>query len=226
MTFSRAERAVLASLKRPEDLQRCLDELSYNLEPDGETCFSPRRVLRERSAHCLEGALFAASAFRFHGRRPLVIQMRAEPDLDEDHLLALFREKKDSGAWGAVAKSKFTGLRFREPVYRTIRELAMSYFEQYFNEVAEKSLRAVSRPVDLSRFDARSWETAEDDLHDVAEYLAHRPMRPLVTSRQARALARVDPHLFRAGPMGGLAAVLEARGRSITAARGLPRRGS
>jgi hypothetical protein len=215
VSFSRAERAVLTRLRRPEDLQRFLDELAYNLEPDGDTCWSPRRVLRERSAHCLEGAFLGAAAFRFHGRPPLVAQMRSERD--EDHLLALFREKRDAGAWGAVAKSKFTGLRFREPVYRTLRELAMSYFEQYFNEVAEKSLRAVSRPVDLSRFDTRAWETAEDDLEDVSEYLAHRPMRPLVTPAQIRRLAPVDPLLFRAGPIGELAAVIEARARARTA---------
>jgi hypothetical protein len=183
--FERRHRALLASLKRPEDVQRFLDEeVGYNLEEEGETCRSPRRVLTERRAHCLEGALFAASALRFHGRRPLVVQLRAEHGVDEDHLLALYREKGDSGAWGAIAKSKFTGLRFREPVYRTIRELAMSYFEQYFSYEAVKSLRAVSRPVDLSRFDERSWETADDDLHDVAEWLAHRPMTPLVAARR------------------------------------------
>jgi len=200
--FTRKERALLAALKRPEDVQRFLDEeIAYNRELEGETCRSPRRVLRERLAHCLEGALFAASAFRFHGRPPLVMQMRAERD--EDHLLALYRAGGDEGPWGAVATSKFTGLRFREPVYRTLRELAMSYFEHYFNYEGEKTLRAVSRPVDLSRFDARDWETAEDDLHDVAEWLAHRRMAPLVTFGQTRRLAPVDPHLFRAGPIPG-----------------------
>jgi hypothetical protein len=212
---------VLARLRRPQDVQRFLDEdVAYNKEEDGETCLSPRRVLEERIAHCLEGALFAASAFRFHGRRPLVLQMRAEHGVDEDHLLALYREKGDSGAWGAVAKSKFTGLRFREPVYRTLRELAMSYFEQYFSFEAVKSLREISRPVDLSRFDARRWETTEDDLHDVAEWLAHRPMTPLVTRAQAKRLAFVDPLLFRAGP-------IDWWGRpSLRAARARPRRGS
>jgi hypothetical protein len=145
--------------------------------------------------------------------------MRAEPGVDEDHLLALFRENGDSGAWGAVAKSKFTGLRFREPVYRTIRELAMSYFEQYFSYEAVKSLRAVSRPVDLSRFDGRDWENADDDLHDVAEWLAHRPMTPLVTRTQERGLALVDPLLFRAGP-------IDWWGKPVRAARGRSRRGS
>jgi hypothetical protein len=216
----KGSRAVLASLKRPDRLQRFLDEeVAYNKEEDGETCRSPRRVLEERLAHCLEGALFAAAVLRFHGRRPLVVQMRAEPGVDEDHLLALFRENGDSGAWGAVAKSKFTGLRFREPVYRTIRELAMSYFEQYFSYEAVKSLRAVSRPVDLSRFDGRDWENTDDDLHDVAEWLAHRPMTPLVTRAQARGLALVDPLLFRAGP-------IDWWGKPVRAARGRSRRGS
>jgi hypothetical protein len=199
--FTKAERAVLSPLRRPEDVQRFLDELDYNREESGETCRSPRRVLKERLAHCLEGALVAAAAFRAHGRPPLVVQLRAEPDLDEDHLLAVYREKPASGGWGAVAKSKFSGLRFREPVYRSLRELSMSYFEQYFSYEGARSLRAFSRPVDLSRFDARSWETAADDLHDVADFLARRPMTPLLTLAQSRRLAPVDRISFRAGPI-------------------------
>jgi hypothetical protein len=202
MTWTREERSVLARLKRPEDVQRFLDELAYNKENGGETCRSPRRVLRDRMAHCLEGALLAASALRFHGRPALVLLMHAERD--EDHLLALYREKGDRGAWGAIAKSKFAGLRFRSPVYRTLRELAMSYFEHYCNLRGEKSLREISGAVDLSRFDRRDWERAEDELWDLAHHLNDRRRATLVTPSQTAALRRMDRLSMRAELSTGL----------------------
>ncbi|HEX8984762.1 MAG TPA: hypothetical protein VF767_05000, partial [Bryobacteraceae bacterium] len=127
--FRPAEWQELRRLKTPEKVQRFLDcEVGYNKEPGGPTCRSPRRVLRDRVAHCLEGALFGAAALRVQGRPPLLVDLEAVRD--DDHVLAVFRER---GLWGAVAKSNYAGLRYREPVYRTLRELAMSYFEQYYN---------------------------------------------------------------------------------------------
>ena len=184
-------------------MQKFLDEgIRYNKEPDGETCRSPRRVLRDGVAHCFEGALVSAAAFRFHGRAPLLLLLKAERD--DDHVLALFRERGSGGAWGAVAKSNYSGLRFREPVYRTLRELAMSYFEHYFNLEGEKSLRSFSRPVDLRRFDARDWERAEEELWDVSDHVGLRPLRPLLTAWQVRRLRRVDARLERAGLLGAV----------------------
>jgi hypothetical protein len=213
--FTREERSILARLRRPEEIQRFLDEeLLYNKEPEGETCRSPRRVIRDRVGHCAEGAFFAAAAIRFHGQPPLVLTLRAVRD--DDHVLALFREKRTGGAWGAIAKSNYSGLRFREPVYRNLRELVMSYFEGYFNLSAEKTLRAFSGAVDLSRFDRAEWETREDDLWDVSEYLASRPMRTILTSAQIRTWRRVDRRLFEAGLVGR---VLAGDDRGKTAAR-------
>ena len=135
---------------------------------------------------------------------------------DDDHVLALFRERGDSGAWGAVAKSNYAGLRFREPVYRTLRELAMSYFEHYYNLAARKTLRAVSRPLDLSRFDSQEWQTAPEDLWDLSDTLAGGRLTPLLTAAQARALYRVDARLERAGLVGSVGVPLWS-GRSKTA---------
>ena len=209
-TLDREELSVLRPLRSPDRIQRFLDEeVAYNKEPDGETCRSPRRVLRDRVAHCFEGALLAASALRLKGLPALVIQMRAQRD--DDHVLALFREGKDRGAWGAVAKSNYSGLRFREPVYRTLRELAMSYFEQYYNLAGEKSLRSFTRPVDLSRFDGRGWETAEEELWDVSDYLATRRFFPLVTPPQVRGLSPMDRRLYDAGLVGSLGAKAPGR---------------
>jgi hypothetical protein len=202
-SFTPEERRLLRTLKTPERIQLFLDEeVGYNKEPHGETCGSPRRVLNERAAHCFEGALMAAAAMRFHGRPPLVLQLRAERD--DDHVLALFRERPDGGAWGAVAKSNFAGLRFRAPVYRSLRELAMSYFEQYYNLRAEKSLRSYCRPVNLSRFDARGWETADEELWDVSDHLATRDFLPLVSGAQIRQLGLLDRRLYEAGLHGSV----------------------
>ena len=143
--LTRAEAAALRRLSTPEKVQAYLDALRYNTETGGETCRSPRRVLRDGTAHCAEGAFFAAAAFRVNGRPPLVVDLGSVRD--DDHVLAVYR---DRGLWGAVATSKFAGLRFRAPVYRTIRELVMSYFDDYYNWDGERTLRAYSRPTSLA----------------------------------------------------------------------------
>ena len=188
-------------LGRPDRIQCFLDEeILYNKEADGETAFSPRRVLRECRAHCFEGALLAAAALRRLGHAPLVVQLRAVRD--DDHVLALYRERPGAGCWGAVAKSNYSGLRFRSAVYRSLRELVMSYFDVYYNLGGEKSLRAFGRPVNLSRFDTRGWETADESLWDVSLHLATRRFTPLLVRRQIRGLVPMDRRLFDAGLVG------------------------
>jgi hypothetical protein len=192
------ETRVLRALKTPEKVQRFLDaEIAYNKEPDGETIRSPRRVLRDEVAHCLEGALLGAAALRVQGFPPLLLDLEASHD--DDHVLAVF---KLHGHWGAVAKSNYSGLRFREPVYRSLRELAMSYFEHYFNASREKTLRNYSRPVNLSRFDRIGWMSAEADLWPISDHLASIPHVPLLTQGAVRRLARVDDRMFAAGLAG------------------------
>lgn len=196
--FGARERAALRGLKSPEKIQRFLDcEIGYNKEPRGETCGSPRRVLRERVAHCMEGALFGAAALAAHGFPPLLLDLEAVRD--DDHVLAVFQQR---GHWGAIAKSNYAGLRFREPVYRTLRELVMSYFEHYFNLAGEKTLRAYSRPVNLARFERIGWMTAERDVWEIPEYLCTIPHTPLLTPVQQRSLNRVDARLKAAGMVG------------------------
>jgi hypothetical protein len=191
-----AERAVFRSLNTPQKIQRFLDfDLAYNKEHGGPTCRSPRRVLRDRTAHCMEGALFGAAALRMIGHPPLLLDLEAVRD--DDHVLAIFRQH---GHWGAVAKSNYAGLRYREPVYRTLRELVMSYFEHYYNLRKEKTLRRYSRPVDLRRFDSRHWMTAEEDVWFVPEYLTEISHTDLL--RGPVTLGRVDDRLFAAGLVG------------------------
>jgi hypothetical protein len=129
-----------------------------------DTAGSPRRALRERKGHCLEGALLAAAALRINGHPPLLMDLEAVRD--DDHVVALYRER---GLWGGIAKSNYAGLRFRAPIYRTLRELALSYFEHYYNLRGERTLRAYSGPVNLERLDSRHWMTAEEDVWCVPE---------------------------------------------------------
>ncbi|MGA8729250.1 MAG: transglutaminase domain-containing protein [Terracidiphilus sp.] len=196
--FDAGETRALKALKTPEKIQYFLDtEIAYNKEPDGDTIRSPRRVLRDKVAHCLEGAMLAAAALRVQGFPPLLLDFEAVRD--DDHVIAVFRQH---GHWGAIAKSNYSGLRFREPVYRTLRELAMSYFEHYFNASREKTLRNYSRPVRMSRFDRLGWMTAEDDLWVINDYLANLPHLPLLANGAGRRLGRVDERLFAAGLAG------------------------
>ncbi len=195
--FTRAERAVFRRLRSPANIQRFLDDLPYNKEPEGLTCRSPRRVLRDRTAHCMEGALFCAAALRMLGHPPLLLDLEAVRD--DDHVLAIFRLR---GHWGAIAKSNYAGLRYREPVYRSLRELAMSYFEHYFNLRREKTLRAYSRPVNLSRFDSIAWMTSEQDPWAIPEHLCTIAHQSLLAPELIPTLSRVDNRLFAAGLVG------------------------
>ena len=196
--FSSEELALFRTLSRPEKIQQFLDEgLNYNKEPGGPTCRSPRRVLRDRVAHCIEGALLAAAAFRMHGLPPVIVDMEAVRD--DDHLLAVFRHGR---FWGAVGKSNYAGLRFREPVFRSLRELVMSYYPFYYNLDGEFSLRTYSRPVDLRRFDGIGWMTAEKELWAINDYLCEIPHRRLLTAGQVRKRRWVDRRLFESGLVG------------------------
>ena len=153
------------------------------------TAWSPRAVLRERTAHCLEGAVFAAAALRVLGHAPLLLDLEAVQDTD--HVIAVFRLR---GHWGAIAKSNFSGLRYREPVYRSVRELVMSYFEGYVNLRGERTLRAYSRPVNLRRFDRAQpgWMVSDADLWWIAEHLVAVPHTRLLRPAMIRTLSRVD----------------------------------
>jgi hypothetical protein len=175
-------------------IQEYLDRIPYNTEPDGDTFRSPRRVLRDGTANCIEGAVLAAAALRFHGDPPLIMDLTAVHD--EDHVIAVF---KRGTAWGAIGTSKFAGLRHREPVYRGLRELAMSYFEHYYNLAGERTLRGYGRPVNLRRFDRLGWMTAEEDLWPLAEHLERISHLTLLTSAQVRRLTPLDAKLRQAG---------------------------
>ena len=192
---------MLPRLTTPAKIQKFLDEeIGYNREPRDATCYSPQTVLRKREAHCMEGALLGAMALRKLGYPPLLVDLEAVRD--SDHVLAVYRV---NGHWGAVAKSDYAGLRSREPVYATIRELAMSYFEHYYNPAGEKTLRAHSRPVNLARFDRTiKWMTTLDEVWEIPGHLCVVPHTRILAAPMERKLARMDPRLYQAGRVGGV----------------------
>ena len=194
--FMPREWRALRVLGTPVGIQRALEAMPYHV---ATTAWSPRRVLGEGTAHCLEGAVFAAAALRVLGFAPLLLDLEAVQDTD--HVLAVYRLR---GHWGAIAKSNFSGLRFREPVYRSVRELVMSYFESYINLRGERTLRAYSRPINLARFDRthRGWMTSEDDLWWIPDHLVRVPHARLLTAAMTRNLSRVDRRSLDAGLLG------------------------
>ena len=194
--FTSLELRRLRALKTPRGIQRALDAMPYHL---ALTAWSPRRVLREGTAHCLEGAIFAAAALRVLGFPPLLLDLEAVQDMD--HVIAVFRVRE---RWGAIAKSNHSGLRYREPVYESKRELVMSYFEGYLNFRRERTLRAYSRPVNLASFDRRrpGWMVSEADLWWIPEHLVDIPHVRLLTPAVERALTRADRRSLEASLVG------------------------
>jgi hypothetical protein len=192
--FTPAELRKLRSLKTPYGIQQYLDNMPYHL---GDTAWSPRRVLRENTSHCFEGAIFAAAALRAIGYPPLIFDLEAEHDTD--HVLAIYQA---NGHWGSIAKSNYTNCRGREPVYRSLRELAMSYFQIYFNMRRQRSLRTYSRPVNLARFDREQWMTTEKPIWFIVYHLLEIPHTKLVTRAQVKRLNRVDERTYQAEILG------------------------
>jgi len=188
-TLSAQERRIFAKLSTPRKIQDFLDRIPMNFEPEGDTCLSPRRVLRENRAHCMEGAMLAALALRIQGHKPLLLDLKAH-EKDYDHVVTLFQKYN---CWGAISKTNHGVLRYREPIYKTIRELVLSYFHEYFlNDTGRKTLRSYSVPVDLSRFDNTNWMTSEEDVWHIPMALENARHFSLLTPAQIRNLRTAD----------------------------------
>ncbi len=165
--LTKEELKILGKLDTPKKIQDFLNKLSINFEEGGDTCMSPRKVLETGKCHCIEGAMLACVALMMHGRKPLVVDLTANSK-DFDHVIAVFSE---NGKWGAISKTNHAVLRYREPVYNSIRELVMSFFHEYFNDGGRKTLRSFSMPVDLIEKFGYEWITKNDNVWEVPEYL-------------------------------------------------------
>lgn len=185
------EKKVLARLTTPKKIQDYLDSLEYSSESRYR---SPRSVLRDTKGHCFDGAVFAAAALRLIGHPPVIVDMQAVRD--DDHVIAVF---KRNGRWGSIAKSNFSGLRFREPIYANLRELVMSYFESFYNLNREKTLRRFSRPLNLTAYDRHHWMTDDEAMELIGTKLCYIKTRNLLTPAMIRALHPVDDRAYEAG---------------------------
>jgi len=194
-TFSKREIGLLERLSTPIKIQEFLLSLPYSAE---ERYRSPKSVLRDRIAHCFDGALFGAAALRFIGYPPLIIDMLPN-DRDDDHIIAVYRV---NGHWGGLAKSNFAGLTYREPIHRTLRELILSYFEQYYNIRREKTLRAFTVPLDLRSFDRINWMGDDTGLDAIGERLDRIRKIKLLSPAMIRGLSPLDERSYRAGLAG------------------------
>ncbi|TXI34813.1 MAG: hypothetical protein E6Q53_00895 [Candidatus Moraniibacteriota bacterium] len=193
--LSSEELAVLKKLDTPEKIQDFLDDMPSNLSRYSESCSSPRMALRKGRAHCIEGAFIAATALWLAGKRPILMDLKAI-DPDFDHVVALF---KRDGHWGAISKSNHPVLRYRDPIYRTLRELALSYFHEYvYVKTGDKTLRSYSRPFSLKRF-GTEWITSEEHLWDIAEALDESPHYALLTKEQEKCLKKASDVERQAG---------------------------
>ncbi len=192
--LSASQRRALTALKAPEHIQAFLDATPYSAE---SIYRAPLRVVRDRKAHCFDGACFAAAMLMRLGHPPLLVDML--PWDDDDHVIAVFRRGR---CWGAVAKSNFAGLRYREPVYRDLRELVMSYFEPFFNLAKNRTLRGYARPVSLKRFARQDWMLRDQSMDAIAEALDRAPRVTLFSRAQTRAFSKVDAITYRANLAG------------------------
>lgn len=192
--WTSAERTILRTLTTPIKIQQFLDNIPYSAE-SRYRC--PRSVIKDRTAHCFDGAVFAAAMLRRLGYPPLIVDMQAVRD--DDHVIAIF---KKNGCLGAVAKSNFAGLRYREPVYKNLRELVMSYFEPFFNLNKERSLRQFTVPLNLLRYDKKYWEFFDEPMEEIGLKLSDIPVTKIMTPAQMRALNDVDERTYKAGMIG------------------------
>ena len=190
-----SELKIFRKLSTPIKIQDFLDTLSINFEKKGETHMSPRLVLIEKKAHCIEGALLAATALWMHGHEPLLLDLKAHPH-DDDHVVAPY---KINGLWGAISKTNHATLRFRDPVYRTIRELALSYFHEYFlNKNGKKVLFSYSKPLNLKHF-GHEWITSEEDWWDIDTALNELPHYEIVPLKNKKYIRNADTIERKAG---------------------------
>lgn len=196
--YTKKEIQVFKKLDSPKKIQDFLNLLPINFEKNGETCMSPRRVLAVKKAHCMEGAMFAAAALEFHGQKPLVMDLRSIKPGDDDHVVCVY---KQFGCFGAISKTNHAVLRYREPIYKTVRELALSYFHEYFLDTGKKTLREYSEPFDLNYFNKLLWRTSEEDLFEIPHHLDSVKHFPFLNKLQIKNLRKADTIEIQAGKL-------------------------
>lgn len=195
--FDKEDIKLIQSLNTPKKIQDFINTLEINFEKQGETCYSPKTVLKTRKAHCMEGAMLASCILRFHGHKPLILDIEATKK-DFDHVVALF---KVNNLWGSISKTNHAVLRYREPIFKTIRELALSFFHEYFTDEGEKTMRSYSKPVNLSQFNNKNWMTSDSDVWFIPDYLITIPHKKILNKSQIKSLRKADKIEIEAGKL-------------------------
>jgi hypothetical protein len=190
------EKRIFSKLNTYLKIQDFLEGIEYNLEEKGDTFYSPRQVLREMKANCIEGAIFAAACLYYNGQPPILGQLIAHPNKDDDHVLALYAI---DGRWGSISKTKYPALSFREPIFLNLRELSLTYFESYFSYEGEKSLIGYTKPVDLRIFDKKGWITEEKNIKYISDHLCKSKTIRLLSKKAEQNLKPVTPLMKEAG---------------------------
>ncbi len=185
--LTKKEESVLRKLNTPKKIQDFLDKIPINFDYKKDTCMSPRVVLRKNKCHCIEGAIFAAACLKLQGKPALIVHLKANKN-DDDHVIAVFKQ----GAWGAISKTNHTVLRYRDPIYKSIRELVMSYFHEYTDKKGRKNLRSYSKPLNLAIFDKKNWLTSEKDLWYIDSFLDKVKHFKLVDKKQTKNLRKAE----------------------------------
>lgn len=196
--YTKSEIKLFKRLNTPAKLQDYLNSLTFNFEEKGDTCMSPREIIKNKKAQCIEGAIFAAAVLEFHGGKPIVMDLRsAKKPYDDDHVVTIFKQFR---CFGAISKTNHAVLRYREPVYKTLRELALSYFHEYFlSKNGQKTLREYSEPFDLNYFNKLNWRTTEKSLLEISFHLDKVKHNKILSPKQIKNLRKADKIEIEAG---------------------------
>ncbi|MBM3234096.1 hypothetical protein FJZ19_03305 [Candidatus Pacearchaeota archaeon] len=193
--LTKEEQKILKKLDNEKKIQDFLNKLKINFEKNGETCMSPRRVLKTRKAHCIEGAMLAYLCLKLAGKKAFLVDLKTCKS-DFEHVICVF---KKNGKFGAISKTNHAVLRYREPVYNSIRELVMSYFHEYFDNKGRKTLRSFSVPVDLFSVFGNDWITSKENLWEIHDYLDKVKHFKILTRKQISSLRKADKIEIKAG---------------------------
>lgn len=196
--YTKQEIKIFKKLNTPAKIQDFVNNLNINFEKKGETCMSPRQVLKTRSAHCMEGALLSSAILEFHGFEPKILDLRSVKPGDNDHVISVF---KQFGFFGSISKTNHAVLRYREPVYKTVRELVLSFFHEYFLDNGQKTLREYSGLFNLNYFNKLNWRTSEEELWEIPEYLDKITHFKILEKAQIKNLRKADPIEILAGKL-------------------------
>ena len=194
--YTSPEIKLFKKLDSPKKIQDYLNKLKFNFEKRGETCYSPRFVIKNKTAHCMEGAMLAAAVLEFQGHKPLVMDLRSVKPHDDDHVVAVF---KQFGCFGAISKTNHAVLRYREPIYKTIRELVLSYFHEYFLKNVRKTLREYSKLLDLNYFNKLNWGTSSENIFKIPQHLDKIKHYKILSAQQTKNLRHADKIEIKAG---------------------------